>query len=188
MKNEKFQITGMTCAACSAHVEKAAASVVGVNKVNVSLLMNSMTVEYDGPATPQEICAAVESAGYGAQREGKNLTGGEAAAETMLEDRETPRLRRRLAASLCLLFPLMYVSMGHLMWGWYLPEAFAENPWAIALYQLLLTGFVMVINQKFFVSGFQSLLHKAPNMDTLVTLGSGAAFVYSTAVMFRMGV
>ena len=188
MKNEKFQITGMTCAACSAHVEKAAASVVGVNKVNVSLLMNSMTVEYDGPATPQEICAAVESAGYGVQREGKNLTGGEAAAETMLEDRETPRLRRRLAASLCLLFPLMYVSMGHLMWGWYLPEAFAENPWAIALYQLLLTGFVMVINQKFFVSGFQSLLHKAPNMDTLVALGSGAAFVYSTAVMFRMGV
>lgn len=187
MKNEKFQITGMTCAACSAHVEKAAASVVGVNKVNVSLLMNSMTVEYDGPATPQEICAAVESAGYGAQREGKNLTGGEATAETMLEDRETPRLRRRLAASLCLLIPLMYVSMGHLMWGWYLPEAFAENPWAIALYQLLLTGFVMVINQKFFVSGFQSLLHKAPNMDTLVALGSGAAFVYSTAVMFRMG-
>ncbi|MCI9254059.1 MAG: heavy metal translocating P-type ATPase, partial [Lachnospiraceae bacterium] len=107
--------------------------------------------------------------------------------EGALEDKETPRIRRRLIASVCLLLPLMYVSMGALMWGWYLPEAFAGNPWAIALYQLLLTGFVMVINQRFFISGFQSLLHRAPNMDTLVALGSGAAFVYSTAVMFRMG-
>ena len=111
MKNEKFQITGMTCAACSAHVEKAAAGVAGVSKVNVSLLMNHMTVEYDGPATPQAICAAVEAAGYGAYREGDNLAGGEADAGNMLEDRETPRIRRRLIASVCLLIPLMYVPV-----------------------------------------------------------------------------
>lgn len=187
MKSEKFQITGMTCAACSAHVEKAAAGVAGVDKVSVSLLMNTMTVEYDTPATPQAICAAVEAAGYGAAAAGQQAAGTDN-REGALEDKETPRLRRRLIASVCLLLPLMYVSMGALMWGWYLPESFAGNPWAIALYQLLLTGFVMVINQRFFISGFQSLLHRAPNMDTLVALGSGAAFVYSTAVMFRMGV
>ena len=186
MKSEKFQITGMTCAACSAHVEKAAAGVAGVDKVSVSLLMNTMTVEYDTPATPQAICAAVEAAGYGADAAGQQATGTDN-REGALEDKETPRIRRRLIASVCLLLPLMYVSMGALMWGWYLPESFAGNPWAIALYQLLLTGFVMVINQRFFISGFQSLLHRAPNMDTLVALGSGAAFVYSTAVMFRMG-
>lgn len=186
MKSEKFQITGMTCAACSAHVEKAAAGVVGVDKVSVSLLMNTMTVEYDTPATPQAICAAVEAAGYGAAAAGQQAAGTNN-REGALEDKETPRIRRRLIASVCLLLPLMYVSMGALMWGWYLPESFAGNPWAIALYQLLLTGFVMVINQRFFISGFQSLLHRAPNMDTLVALGSGAAFVYSTAVMFRMG-
>ena len=186
MKSEKFQITGMTCAACSAHVEKAAAGVAGVDKVSVSLLMNTMTVEYDTPATPQAICAAVEAAGYGADAAGQQ-TAGTDNREGALEDKETPRIRRRLIASVCLLLPLMYVSMGALMWGWYLPESFAGNPWAIALYQLLLTGFVMVINQRFFISGFQSLLHRAPNMDTLVALGSGAAFVYSTAVMFRMG-
>ena len=186
MKSEKFQITGMTCAACSAHVEKAAAGVAGVDKVSVSLLMNTMTVEYDTPATPQAICAAVEAAGYGADTAGQQAAGTDN-REGALEDKETPRIRRRLIASVCLLLPLMYVSMGALMWGWYLPESFAGNPWAIALYQLLLTGFVMVINQRFFISGFQSLLHRAPNMDTLVALGSGAAFVYSTAVMFRMG-
>ena len=186
MKSEKFQITGMTCAACSAHVEKAAAGVAGVDKVSVSLLMNTMTVEYDTPATPQAICAAVEAAGYGADAAGQQAAGTDN-REGALEDKETPRIRRRLIASVCLLLPLMYVSMGALMWGWYLPESFAGNPWAIALYQLLLTGFVMVINQRFFISGFQSLLHRAPNMDTLVALGSGAAFVYSTAVMFRMG-
>ena len=186
MKSEKFQITGMTCAACSAHVEKAAAGVAGVDKVSVSLLMNTMTVEYDTPATPQAICAAVEAAGYGADAAGQQAAGSDN-REGALEDKETPRIRRRLIASVCLLLPLMYVSMGALMWGWYLPESFAGNPWAIALYQLLLTGFVMVINQRFFISGFQSLLHRAPNMDTLVALGSGAAFVYSTAVMFRMG-
>ncbi len=186
MKSEKFQITGMTCAACSAHVEKAAAGVAGVDKVSVSLLMNTMTVEYDTPATPQAICAAVEAAGYGADAAGQQAAGTDN-REGALEDKETPRIRRRLIASVCLLLPLMYVSMGALMWGWYLPESFAGNPWAIALYQLLLTGFVMVINQRFFISGFQSLLHRVPNMDTLVALGSGAAFVYSTAVMFRMG-
>ena len=186
MKSKKFQITGMTCAACSAHVEKAAAGVAGVDKVSVSLLMNTMTVEYDTPATPQAICAAVEAAGYGADAAGQQAAGTDN-REGALEDKETPRIRRRLIASVCLLLPLMYVSMGALMWGWYLPESFAGNPWAIALYQLLLTGFVMVINQRFFISGFQSLLHRAPNMDTLVALGSGAAFVYSTAVMFRMG-
>ena len=187
MKNEKFQITGMTCAACSAHVEKAAAAVKGVDKVSVSLLMNSMSVEYDAPATPQIICAAVESAGYGASVAGQDKDAGTGSSVSALEDRETPKIRRRLIASLCLLLPLMYVSMGHLMWDWYLPEMFALSPWAIALYQLLLTGLVMVINQRFFISGFQSLLHRAPNMDTLVALGSGAAFVYSLAVMFRMG-
>ena len=190
MINGKFQVTGMTCAACSAHVEKAAASVTGVEKVSVSLLMNSMTVEYDTPATPQAICEAVAAAGYGASPAEMDGAGAGSRAVTgrdALEDHETPRIRRRLIVSLCLLIPLMYVSMGHLMWGWYVPETFASDPWAIALYQLLLTGLVMIINQKFFISGFQSLMHKAPNMDTLVALGSGAAFVYSTAVMFRMG-
>ncbi len=192
MKSEKFQVTGMTCAACSAHVEKAAAGVEGVGKVSVSLLMNSMTVEYDAPATTQAICDAVAAAGYGASPADTAQTGEESvvsasAAREALEDHETPKIRKRLIVSLCLLLPLMYVTMGHLMWGWYVPAVFASNPWAIALYQLLLTGLVMVVNQKFFISGFQSLMHRAPNMDTLVALGSSAAFVYSTAVMFRMG-
>lgn len=187
MLNQKFQVTGMTCAACSAHVEKAVAGVSGVDHVTVSLLMNNMTVEYDAPATPQAICAAVEAAGYGAAPVGADSSGEVNNGANALEDRETPRIRRRLIASVCLTLPLMYVSMGHLMWGWYVPEAFASDPWAIALYQLLLTGLVMVINQKFFVSGFQSLIRRAPNMDALVALGSGAAFVYSTAIMFRMG-
>ncbi len=188
MKTQKFQVTGMTCAACSAHVEKAASGVAGVKSASVNLLMNSMLVEYDEPATLPAICAAVEAAGYGASPAAENGAGVRgAAAGAALEDRETPRIRRRLIVSVCLLVPLMYVSMGHLMWGWPVPEAFAADPWAIALYQLLLTGLIMVINQKFFVNGFQGLLHGAPNMDTLVALGSGAAFAYSTAVMFRMG-
>ncbi len=185
LKIDKFDITGMTCAACSAHVEKAARGVAGVDKVTVSLLLNSMTVEYDEPATVEAICAAVESAGYGARTADGSTQ--DARTPDAFEDRETPKLRRRLIASLCLLLPLMYVSMGGLMWGWYLPEAFAGDPWAIALYQLLLTGMIMVINQRFFISGFTSLFHKAPNMDTLVALGSSAAFAYSTAIMFRMG-
>lgn len=174
----------MTCAACSAHVEKAVKGVDGVQSVSVNLLMNNMVVAYENQATPQSICQAVEAAGYGAAPAG---TESKEKASGDFEDHETPKLRRRLIASLGLLLPLMYVSMGHLMWGWYVPEGLAANPWAIALYQLILTGFVMVINQKFFISGFTSLLHRAPNMDTLVALGSSAAFVYSTAVMFRMG-
>ena len=187
MQNQKFQVTGMTCAACSAHVEKAVAGVAGVQTVSVSLLLNNMTVEYDEPATVQSICAAVEAAGYGAAPAAVDSADG-VNNKDALEDRETPRIRRRLIVSVCLSLPLMYVSMGHLMWGWPVPEAFAADPWAIALYQLILTGLVMIVNQKFFISGFQSLIHRAPNMDALVALGSGAAFVYSTAVMFRMGV
>lgn len=183
MKTEKFNVTGMTCAACSAHVEKAVRGVAGVDTVSVNLLMNNMMVSYEEPAAAEEICQAVAAAGYGASPAGVQKV----QREEFLADRETPKLRRRLLASLCLLLPLMYVSMGHLMWGWPVPAAFAQNPWAIALYQLLLTGLVMVINQKFFVNGFAGLLHRAPNMDTLVALGSTAAFVYSAVVMFRMG-
>lgn len=183
MKTEKFNVTGMTCAACSAHVEKAVRNVTGVDAVSVNLLMNNMTVSSEESVSASAICQAVESAGYGAA-----LAGAERVRrDDAFADHETPKLRRRLAASLWLLLPLMYVSMGHLMWGWPVPAAFAENPWAIALYQLLLTGLVMVINQKFFISGFTGLIHRAPNMDTLVALGSTAAFVYSAAVMFRMG-
>ena len=184
MKTEKFNVTGMTCAACSAHVEKAVRGVAGVEQVSVNLLMNNMTASFEEPATIDAICQAVAAAGYGA-----GPADGERSArqEDAFVDRETPKLKRRLAASLCLLIPLMYVSMGYMMWGWPVPGVLAGNPWAIALYQLLLTGLVMVINQKFFVSGFTGLVHRAPNMDTLVALGSAAAFVYSLAVMFRMG-
>lgn len=197
MKTEKFNVTGMTCAACSAHVEKAVRGVSGVDSVSVNLLMNNMMATYEEPATVDAICQAVEKAGYGAAL--ANADGGEgqsgaagknsraAGGQDAFTDHETPKLRRRLIASLCLLLPLMYVSMGHLMWDWPVPESFAGNPWTIALYQLLLTGLVMVINQKFFVSGFTGLIHRAPNMDTLVALGSAAAFVYSAAVMFKMG-
>ena len=203
MKTEKFNVTGMTCAACSAHVEKAVRGVAGVDSVSVNLLMNNMVASFQEPATAAAICQAVEKAGYGAAPvnagsaagncsgqscsvNGKNRRAA-AGGEDAFVDHETPKMRRRLIASLCLLLPLMYVSMGHLMWGWPVPEGLAGNPWAIALYQLLLTGLVMVINQKFFVNGFTGLLHRAPNMDTLVALGSAAAFVYSAAVMFRMG-
>lgn len=195
MRTEKFNVTGMTCAACSAHVEKAVRGVSGVDSVSVNLLMNNMVATFEEPATVDAICEVVEKAGYGAGL--ANAGGGEGSAggksgraaggQDVFADHETPKLRRRLIASLCLLLPLMYVSMGHLMWGWPVPEGFAGNPWAIALYQLLLTGLVMVINQKFFISGFTGLIHRAPNMDTLVALGSAAAFVYSAAVMFRMG-
>ncbi len=184
MITEKFNVTGMTCAACSAHVEKAVRGVPGVDTVSVNLLMNNMVASYEEPATAQAICKAVAEAGYGASAAGTDKA---AQDEDAFADHETPKLKRRLAASLCLLLPLMYVSMGHLMWGWPVPDGFAGNPWAIALYQLLLTGLVMVINQKFFISGFTGLWHRAPNMDTLVALGSAAAFVYSAAVMFRMG-
>ncbi|MCI2048024.1 MAG: heavy metal translocating P-type ATPase [Faecalibacterium sp.] len=182
---QRFSVSGMTCAACSAHVEKAVAAVAGVKEVSVSLLTNSMGVEFTAPATPQTICAAVEAAGYGARPEQEAAPSASAAREA-LEDHETPRLRQRLIASVCLLLPLMYVSMGHVMWGWPVGAFLSDNPLAIGLYELLLTGVVMVINQRFFISGFQSLVHGAPNMDTLVALGSGAAFVYSAAALFAM--
>lgn len=186
MTTVKFNVTGMTCAACSAHVEKAVAAVPGVHEVTVSLLTNSMNVTFDLPAAPQGICNAVASAGYGAEPENGAAGKNRSAAREALEDHETPKLARRLIASLCLLLPLMYVSMGHKMWGWPVPAVLAENPLAIGLYELLLTSLIMVINQRFFISGFQSLLHGGPNMDTLVAMGSGAAFIYSVAILFTM--
>lgn len=185
MRTEKFNVTGMTCAACSAHVEKAVAAVEGVSEVTVSLLTNSMSVQYDAPASAQAICQAVQMAGYGASPEQKAQTNAQAAREA-LEDHETPKLARRLIASLVLLIPLMYVSMGALMWGWPIPAVFRENPMAIGLYQLLLTTAVMVINQRFFISGVTSLIHGGPNMDTLVAMGSAAAYLYSVAMLFAM--
>lgn len=185
MHTEKFNVTGMTCAACSAHVEKAVAAVEGVSEVTVSLLTNSMSVQYDAPASAQAICQAVQMAGYGASPEQKAQTNAQAAREA-LEDHETPKLARRLIASLVLLIPLMYVSMGALMWGWPIPAGFRENPMAIGLYQLLLTTAVMVINQRFFISGVTSLIHGGPNMDTLVAMGSAAAYLYSVAMLFAM--
>ena len=193
MSKEKFSVSGMTCAACSAHVEKAVRNVAGVQEVSVSLLTNSMQVDFAAPATEQEICAAVAAAGYGAQPEhsAQSPGAGQGAATlssraAALEDQETPRLARRLVISLCLLLPLMYVSMGHGMWGWPLPAALAGNALALGLCQLLLSALVMLVNQRFFISGFQSLLHGGPNMDTLVAMGSGAAFVYSVAELFLM--
>ena len=185
---KQYVVTGMSCAACSARVEKAVSKVEGVSSCSVSLLTNSMGVE--GTAKPEDIIAAVEAAGYGASVKGKSGQKGrgpeDKAGEELLADRETPVLKRRLAASLGFLIVLMYVSMGHMMWGWPLPEILAENHVAVGLVQLLLTGIVMVINQKFFISGFKSLWNKAPNMDTLVALGSGASFLYSVYALFAM--
>ena len=181
---EKFDVTGMTCAACSAHVERAVRGVEGVKEVAVSLLTNSMTVDFSSPATAEKICAAVSAAGYGAAPQ--NIGGKKENKKSALESGEPKKILYRLIASAALLLPLMYVSMGHLMWGWPLPENFASDPLAIGLYQLLLTTAVAVINQRFFISGTKSLLHGAPNMDTLVSLGSAAAYIYSTAVLFEM--
>ena len=181
---EKFDVTGMTCAACSAHVERAVRGVEGVKEVAVSLLTNSMTVDFSSPATAEKICAAVSAAGYGAAPQ--NIGGKKENKKSTLESGEPKKILYRLIASAALLLPLMYVSMGHLMWGWPLPEIFASDPLAIGLYQLLLTTAVSVINQRFFISGTKSLLHGAPNMDTLVSLGSAAAYIYSTAVLFEM--
>ena len=181
---EKFDVTGMTCAACSAHVERAVRGVEGVKEVTVSLLTNSMTVDFSSPATAEKICAAVSAAGYGAAPQ--NIGGKKENKKSTLESGEPKKILYRLIASAALLLPLMYVSMGHLMWGWPLPEIFASDPLAIGLYQLLLTTAVAVINQRFFISGTKSLLHGAPNMDTLVSLGSAAAYIYSTAVLFEM--
>lgn len=181
---EKFDVTGMTCVACSAHVERAVRGVEGVKEVAVSLLTNSMTVDFSSPATAEKICAAVSAAGYGAAPQ--NIGGKKENKKSTLESGEPKKILYRLIASAALLLPLMYVSMGHLMWGWPLPEIFASDPLAIGLYQLLLTTAVAVINQRFFISGTKSLLHGAPNMDTLVSLGSAAAYIYSTAVLFEM--
>ena len=182
---DKFSVTGMSCAACSAHVEKAAAKVPGVTSVTVSLLTNSMNVE--GTAAPSDIIQAVTQAGYGASLQGgEQNTSAPAFDEEALKDHETPKLRKRLIASVVILIPLMYVSMGHMMWNWPLPSFMAGNHVAMGLYQMLLTILVMIINQKFFISGFTSLLHKSPNMDTLVALGSGASFAYSTYALFAM--
>ena len=181
---EQYNVTGMSCAACSARVEKAVSALPGVTACSVSLLTNSMGVE--GTATPQEIIAAVENAGYGAAPKGASPSAAAAAAEDALVDRETPVLKRRLLASLGFLVVLMYFSMGHMMWGWPVPAFFAENHVAMGLLQLLLSAIVMVINQKFFINGFKGLLHRAPNMDTLVAMGSMASFVYSTYALFAM--
>ncbi len=177
---KQYHVTGMTCAACSARVEKAVCAVPGVTEVAVSLLTNAMSVE--GSADEATIIKAVCDAGYGASLQGSAAPQGDDA----LKDTETPRLRSRLAASLGFLLLLMYVSMGHVMWGWPLPNVLAENPLAIALLQMVLTAVVMVINQRFFISGTRSLLKGAPNMDTLVALGSAASFGYSLAVLFMM--
>ena len=177
---KQYHVTGMTCAACSARVEKAVAAVPGVTAVSVSLLTNAMGVE--GTAADDVVIKAVQEAGYGASVKGKAA----APAEDALTDHETPRLKRRLWWSLGFLAVLMYASMGHVMWGWPLPAVLAENALAIALIQLVLTGVVMVINQKFFISGFKALLKAAPNMDTLVALGSAASFGYSLAMLFGM--
>lgn len=187
METAKFNVSGMTCAACSAHVEKAVKNVAGVESVAVSLLTNSMLVDYALPAAPENIIKAVSDAGYGAELpDAAAQKSAAASSREALADRETPRLIKRLTASLILLLPLMYVSMGHVMWGWPVPAAMEGNPLIIGLYQLILTGLVMVVNQRFFTSGFQSLIHGAPNMDTLVAMGSGAAFCYSAAVLFMM--
>lgn len=183
---EQYNVTGMSCAACSARVEKAVSKVPGVTSCSVSLLTNSMGVE--GSASPEAVIAAVTEAGYGAALKGTEGKKGSGASEyeSMLKDTETPKMKKRLLVSVCLLFPLMYFSMGHMMWGWPLPPFFDGNHIAMGLVQLLLTIAVMVVNQKFFVSGFRSLAHRAPNMDTLVALGSTASFVYSVYALFAM--
>ncbi len=196
---EQYYVTGMSCAACSARVEKAVCALPGVSSCSVSLLTNSMGVE--GNATPEEIVAAVEKAGYGAkvknrgrssvqgnhnEADGTTGYGGSAEREELIGGKEMRALRKRLWSSLIFLLVLMYFSMGHMMWNWPIPAYFAENHVAMGLLQLLLTIGVMVINQKFFVSGFRGIAHRAPNMDSLVALGSGAAFVYSTYTLFAM--
>ena len=188
-KMKQYNVTGMSCAACSARVEKAVSKVAGVQSCSVSLLTNSMGVE--GSASDDAIIEAVVNAGYGASvKAGKGSSGAEkashAAEEDALKDKETPILVKRLVSSIVFLVPLMYVSMGHLMWGWPLPAFFDGNHVAMGLVQLILAAVIMVINQRFFASGFKSLLHRAPNMDTLVALGSTAAFAYSTWAVFAM--
>ena len=190
---DQYTVTGMSCAACQARVEKAVSKVPGVESCNVSLLTNTLGVE--GTASPSDIMKAVEDAGYGASpkgagqesgRQSGSLTAKIAAEEEALKDHETPVLKKRLIASLGFLLVLMYFSMGHMMFGWPLPAFFDGNHVAMGIVQMLLAGIVMVINQKFFISGFKSLFHGAPNMDTLIAMGSGAAFVYSTIMLLAM--
>ena len=185
---EQYTVTGMSCAACSARVEKAVSKVEGVTSCSVSLLTNSMGVE--GSASPEAIIKAVEDAGYGASPKSSarehHSSMDMAAAEEALKDKDTPLLKKRLITSLVFLLVLMYFSMGHMMWGWPLPTVLQDNHVAMGLIQMLLTIAIMVINQKFFICGFKSLAHKAPNMDTLVALGATAAFVYSTYALFAM--
>ncbi len=174
----QYDVTGMSCAACSARVEKAVSSVKGVSSCSVSLLTNSMGVE--GTAKPEDIIKAVENAGYGA-----NLKGKKTDEKKSLEDKETPKLFKRLVLSVCFLLVLMYISMGHAMWNWPAPAVF-DNPLILAVFEMLMAIVIMLINGKFFTSGFKAVLHGAPNMDTLVAMGSGASFVYSVAVLFSM--
>ena len=183
---EQYLVTGMSCAACQARVEKAVSKVPGVTNCSVSLLTNSMGVE--GTASSQAIISAVEAAGYGASLKTTTQTAESApsADEEALKDRETPILKKRLIASVILLIPLLYLSMGHMMWGWPLPTWFDGNHVAMGLVQLVLTGLIMVINQKFFISGFKALWHRAPNMDSLVALGASASFLWSLYVLFAM--
>ena len=185
---EQYNVTGMSCAACSSRVEKAVSKVPGVSTCSVSLLTNSMGVE--GSASPDSIIAAVEEAGYGASlkcaSDTRNASANHAAEEDALKDKETPVLKKRLIASIGFLAVLMYFSMGHMMWGWPLPAWFDGNHVAMGLVQMILAAIVMVINQKFFISGFKSLWHRAPNMDTLVALGSMASFVWSVIALFLM--
>lgn len=185
---EQYIVTGMSCAACSSRVEKAVSKVPGVTSCSVSLLTNSMGVE--GTASEQEIIKAVADAGYGASKKGEGAakiqSSSASAGEDMLKDRTTPALKKRLIASLGFLIVLMYFSMGHMMWGWPVPGFMKDNHVMMGLLQMLLTIAVMVINQKFFISGFKGMIHRTPNMDTLVALGSGASFVYSTYALFAM--
>lgn len=181
----QYNVTGMSCAACSARVEKAVSSVDGVSSCFVNLLTNSMGVE--GTATSKEIIEAVEKAGYGASLKTKNKKV-KSNPDDELKDTQTPKLVKRLVASLLFLAPLMYISMGHMMWGWKLPSFMESNHIAMGLAQMLFAIIIMVINQNFFISGFKGLIHRSPNMDTLVALGSGASFVYSTYALFAMTV
>ncbi|MBR7072722.1 MAG: cation-translocating P-type ATPase, partial [Eubacterium sp.] len=181
---EQYNVTGMSCAACSARVEKAVSGVDGVTSCAVSLLTNSMGVE--GTAKPEDIIKAVENAGYGASLK-SNEVKASSSAET-LKDTENPKIRNRHIASVAILITLMYVSMWHMMWGFPLPHFMEGNHIAMGIVQMLLSVIVMVINQRFFISGFKGVIHKAPNMDTLVALGSGTSFVYSTVQLLMMTV
>ena len=182
---EQYTVTGMSCAACSTRVEKAVSKVSGVTSCSVSLLTNSMGVE--GTASEEEIIAAVEAAGYHAQRKQLEETKNRKQPDEELSNQqEIKGLRQRFIASMCFLLPLVYLSMGAMMWGWPIPSILKGNHLAMGLLQLLFTTVVMIINQKFFISGFKALYHKAPNMDTLVALGSSASYGYSVYILFAM--